>query len=388
LALSTIGKDAMQIIDRYMLRQFLKVFVICFLSLTGLFVVIDGFGNLEEFITHAKSGGGGLLSVMGKYYAYRTLWFFDRTSGILALIAAMFTVTWIQRHNELTALQAAGIAKGRVIKPILIAAVVVAGLAVMNRELMIPSVREQLGRSAQDLAGSAGKTMQMKRDYDTGIALHGQKAFADKRRILLPSFHLPAELDEHGKQLTAEEAYYLPRNGEIPSGYKLVDIRQPKGLDRKPSLFIGDRPIIFTPVDVDWLKPGEVFVVSNVGFEQLAGGSSWWQYSSIWELIRGLRNPSADFSPNVRVAIHSRIVQPFLDATLLLMGLPLVLARGNRNVFMAIGLCCVIVAGFMTVNLGCQYLGSSGLMPAARAAWLPLILSTPLAAWMCQPLLE
>ena len=33
----------MRIIDRYLLAQFLKVFVICFFSLTGLYIVIDGF---------------------------------------------------------------------------------------------------------------------------------------------------------------------------------------------------------------------------------------------------------------------------------------------------------------------------------------------------------
>jgi lipopolysaccharide export system permease protein len=167
-----------------------------------------------------------------------------------------------------------------------------------------------------------------------------------------------------------------------------VDVKRPRGLDRQKSLFIGERPIVFTPVDVDWLKPGEVFVVSSVSFEQLAGGSSWWQYESIWGLIRGLRSPSADFGANVRVAIHSRLVQPFLDGTLLLMGLPLVLARGNRNIFLAIGLCSAVVIGFMSLVLGCQYLGSSYLISPALAAWLPLMLSAPIAAGMCQPLLE
>ncbi len=29
----------------------------------------------------------------------------------------MFTVTWIQRHNELTAIEAAGMPKSRIIRP-------------------------------------------------------------------------------------------------------------------------------------------------------------------------------------------------------------------------------------------------------------------------------
>lgn len=92
----------MAIIDRYLLAQFLKVFVICFLSLTGLYIVIDGFANLDDFMIYADKHGN-LLPVMAEYYGYKSLAFFDRTCGILTLIAAMFTITWIQRHHELTA---------------------------------------------------------------------------------------------------------------------------------------------------------------------------------------------------------------------------------------------------------------------------------------------
>ena len=45
--------------------------------------------------------------------------FFDRMSGVLTLIAVMFTVTWIQRHQEMTALLAAGISRRRVLRPVL-----------------------------------------------------------------------------------------------------------------------------------------------------------------------------------------------------------------------------------------------------------------------------
>ena len=124
----------MRTIDRYLLMQFLKVFVICFFSLTGLYIVIDGFSNLDDFMIYADEHGQ-LLSVMGQYYAYQSLSFFDRTSGILTLIAAMFTVTWIQRHNELTALEAAGLSKGRIIKPVIVAVAAISVLAAANREL-------------------------------------------------------------------------------------------------------------------------------------------------------------------------------------------------------------------------------------------------------------
>ena len=100
----------MTILDRYVLRLYIGILLISFVSLTGLFIVVDAFNHLDEFISYSKQAGGP-LQVLGSYYGARTLWFFDRMNGVLAMIAAMFTLTMMQRNNEMTALMAAGISR-------------------------------------------------------------------------------------------------------------------------------------------------------------------------------------------------------------------------------------------------------------------------------------
>src|SRR5947209_6476090 len=102
--------ENMRIIDRYLLRQFLQVFFICFVSFDGLYIVIDAFSNLDEFLHYAESEGtvGGIII---EFYLYRSLFLFERMSSMLTMITGMFTVTWIQRYNELTALTAAGVSR-------------------------------------------------------------------------------------------------------------------------------------------------------------------------------------------------------------------------------------------------------------------------------------
>jgi lipopolysaccharide export system permease protein len=380
----------MQIIDRYLLRQFVQVFLICFVSLTGLYVVIDGFGNLEEFIEYAKVKHQSVLAIMGQYYAYRTLSFFEATSGILTLISAMFTVTWIQRHNELTALQAAGIAKGRVVRPVLIAVVVIAVLSAANREFVIPRCREHLAYNAQDLGGASARKLTKQYDNETNVVLGGAATYANKQRIAEPNFLLPATLDRYGKNLSAKNAYYLPPEDGKPGGYLFTEVQQPAGLENQKSLTLGGRPIILTPHDETWLKPDECFIVSGVSFEQLAAGSAWRKLSSTWELTQSLRNPSLNFSADVRVAIHSRMTQPLLDITLLFLGLPLVLSRENRNMFLAIGLCVAVVVIFMIVVLASQFVGANyfDYCSPALAAWLPLMIFVPWAVAVSDPLRE
>jgi lipopolysaccharide export system permease protein len=381
------GLGRLLIIDRYLLRQFVQTFLICFFSLTGLYIVIDAFTNLEEFITYARDNGG-LLAVMGEYYAYRVLSFFDSTSPVITLIAAMFTVTWIQRHHELTALEAAGIPKSRVMKPVIVTVLALALLRAANRELIIPGVRDRLSQNAQDLGGGRGKPLLPRTDSETGVLLRSSgPTFANEKRIHKPDFKLPRGLDRYGPRLSAENAYYLPPQPDRPGGYLLRGVTQPLGLDGEPSL-PADKPVLLTRRDHAWLAPGECFLASDVSFEYLAADSNWRRLSSTYDLIRGLRNRSLDYGAGARMAIHSRIVQPLLDMTLLFLGLPLVLSRSNRNVFLAIGMCLALVVAFMLVVIGCEQLGANYWLEPSLAAWLPLMIFVPCAVALSPPLRE
>ena len=125
----------MKIIDRYLLRQFIHVFVICFVSLTGLYVDARRVQPSRRLHAITPRRRDSLLGVLGEYYFYKSIGFFERLSGVISLIAAMFTVAWIQRHNELTALMAAGISRVRVVKPVIMACITLAVLTAVGREV-------------------------------------------------------------------------------------------------------------------------------------------------------------------------------------------------------------------------------------------------------------
>ncbi len=373
----------MKIIDRYLLRQFAQVYVICFVSLTGLFVVFDAFGNLDEFQRHSAKGARPLLPMMGEYYAYRTLHFFEHISGSMTVIAAMFTVAWIQRYHELMALLAAGISKVRVIMPIVAASAVLSGAAAANRELVIPRFRHQLSRTPKDLLGENAQAFHPRYDNQTNILFRAKDTFAREERLNEVSLLLPPELDSLGKQLVGQNAFYQRPTRGRPGGYLIQGVSQPAGLTASPSLKVGGRPLILTPLDhPQWLAADECFVVSDVNFEQLKGGQAWRQLSSTAELVKGLANRSLDFGADVRVTIHSRFVHPLLDMNLLLLGLPLLLGRQQRNVFVSIGLCCGVVAAFMLVVIAMQYLGTIYYLDPAKSAWLPLAIFAPAAVFL------
>lgn len=372
----------MQILDRYLLRQFFKTFIICFLSLTGLYIVCDLFTNLEQFVRCGRKTGG-VLPFIAQYYGFQTILFFERTCGLVMLISAMFTISWIQRNNEMTALMAAGVSRLRVVTPIIIAVVGISLLSTINREVVIPQFRDELSRPPQNPLGDKPRPLEPRYDGETDVLLDGKCTYFDRKRIEKPSFMLPNALREYGNHLRAENAYYVRPEGDRPGGYLFEGVVEPKNLDDRPSLSIGERRVLLTPHDYPgWLKPDQCFLVSNVDFDLLLGGNKFTQLSSTVELIRGLNNQSLGFGPDVRVAIHSRIVQPLMDIMLLFLGLPLILSRENRNVFIAMGLCMVITTLFWLVAIGAQHLGDILLIDPSLAAWIPLIVFVPIAAAM------
>ena len=308
----------MTILDRYVLKQFVQIFLICFLSLGGLYVVIDAFQHLDSFSAYA-SENGSLIGAITEYYAYQSFDLFDRTSGILAMIAAMFTVTWLQRHNELTAMMAAGISKLRSIRPIVLAALAVSVLGVLNREMVIPQIRHELTRDTKDLGGSELRDLEPRFDGHTEIVLGGDKTVAKEQRIVKPTFVLPDTLSKYGKQLVAENGYYLEATADHPAGYLLDKVTVPANINKVSSLRSEGRALVVTHKDASWLKPGQAFVVSHVPFELLANGSSWRRYASLGEMVRELNEVSTEPETDLRVAVHTRLLQPFMDTTILML---------------------------------------------------------------------
>ena len=220
--------------------------VICFFSLTGLYIVIDAFTHLDELLDIADQQGS-LPGLLSDYYGARVLAFFDRTSALMTLVAATFVATSLQRSNELAALMAAGIPKVRVVAPLIAAALVVSLLAAANRELGIPSFRDQLMRNSQDWDGRAEKRLDPRYDNRTDILISGHHTLAAEQCIVQPVFRLQPDLGSFGSNLSADKAYYRPAENDRPGGYLLVGVVLPKDLSQVASFRLEGTPVVLSP---------------------------------------------------------------------------------------------------------------------------------------------
>ncbi len=372
--------------DRYLLAQYFRVFLMIFLSLLGIFVVADFVGNLTEFVDSVKSSES-LAVILGRYYGARIPWFFDLAGRNVALLSAALTLAWMQRDRELTALMAAGVSRWRVAKPLVLASLLVAILAVVNREVWVPMFRTELCRNAQDLVSRKPEKIQPKYDPQTDILLNGQSIRLAELEITAPRFQLPQNWGTVGRKLVADVARFLPADDSHPDGFLLENVRTDGDLTKAEPFKVRGHVAAVTSATMPGLLPNQVFVASNVSIDQLRRGRQWHQCTATMPLVDGLRTGRIDHAPGVRVMVHSRFVQPFLDMTLIFLGLPFVFDNGrSKAVILQSARSVLAIIGFAIVVLVCNGMGVQGMIPPALAAWVPLFVLVPLAILVSEPL--
>ncbi len=366
-------------IDRYILVLFLRTVIVCFCSIAGIFVVFHAFTRMDDLVRQGQAEGG-LVPVMTRFYGPYMLLLFDWTAAIIALMALLFTVGWLRRSGELTATLSAGVSHGRILRPMIVASALIILLQLANRELVLPGFRDALTMKAKDITGESEQPILAKYDKTSRILVDGTSLLTHERVIRQPSFRLDGDYPGYGDLLMADSAKWVEANDQHPSGYLLQQVRRPEQIDQLPSVAAGDRPVLMTSRDQIWLGSRQCFFATTVDTDLLQTNQSATRYASVAELIGYVRNPSVYSSMSLHVLLHERIIRVPLDFALVMLGLPLVVNRRGRNLFVLIGIAMITVLFFFAVKTLAGALGGSGyLLSPAMAAWVPLLVFGPIA---------
>jgi lipopolysaccharide export system permease protein len=356
-------------IDRLLVRGYFKAYFVCLISLLSLYVVVDLFTNLDEF-TQRQPGFWAVLQKIVTYYAYQTTLIFDRLSEVIVLLAAMFTIAWLQRNNELLPLLAAGVPTRRVVMPVFFGAGVMFALTVLNQELVIPPIGPQLLNDKDD----PGKEIMVQGGFEPN-GIHVEGGAANRQLRVIRPFHvtLPPELARNMVHLSAEEAQYYPP-GEGPNGgggWRMVRT-EPRHLDDF------DNPEILEQLD-----PGKYFLhVNEATFDAITRRDKWFRFASTFQLYQELQKPGAARLASMAVLFHTRLTRPLLGMILVVLGLSVILRDQNRNVFLSAGMCLLLCAVFFVAFFTCKSLGDNSYLSPGLAAWLPVLCFGPLAVAM------
>jgi lipopolysaccharide export system permease protein len=295
---------------------------------------------------------------------------FDRLSEAIALLAAMFTIAWMQRSNEQMPLLSAGVSTHRIVAPVVGCAFFMILVSLVNQELLVPAVADRLTLSRDDPGGQ--KEVGVRHAYDpSGIHVTGLKAVRHGRIVHRFECLIPDGLGEAQEHICAQEARVVSP----------ADVGAPPG-SGACWLLTGCHPKDIQPIPGILLKRDRtryILCTRTIDFDSLTREPNWFLRTSTWQLYQELQRPESQRLASMAVLFHTRLTRPLLGFVLVLMGLSVILRDQNRNVFISAGMCLVLCGVFFASCTACKMLGDKELLTPALAAWLPVIVFGPFA---------
>ena len=94
-------------LDRYVWTTYLASLATAFLMILGMFLIVDMAERMGDLMRDVDGVRPSLWTI-GRYYVIRLPFIYLEVAPFVTLIAALFTVSKLMRHNEMTAMLAAG----------------------------------------------------------------------------------------------------------------------------------------------------------------------------------------------------------------------------------------------------------------------------------------
>ena len=169
----------MKIIDRYLIREFLKTMLLALVSFVLLFILVDVFEKLDIFID-AKAKAW----MVAFYYLYQIPYILVLTLPVAMLLASMGTISQMSRNYEIVALKSSGISLNRIFMPLLVLGLLVSLLVLGFGETVVPFTNQK--RATWSARISANATCFLKRSVPIFTMPARTEGFISSKNITFP----------------------------------------------------------------------------------------------------------------------------------------------------------------------------------------------------------
>lgn len=337
----------MRILDRYVMKVFLGSYGLCFFFFVGLFLVVDFFNQVDEFLgarDAIREQGASVAATVSLYYLYSIPFIFQQLAPFISVMAAMFTVTRLLKSNELFPAVHAGVSMYRILAPVIVLMACLTLAMFASQEYVIPELawqRSMLGRLCEGLDPDVIEDIETITDGN-GDKIRIGSFDAETLRIR----DLDVTRFQESSELRAAIADYR-------EGQWLLDRGVPRRYDdpaRRTSLVkVWDTDL--TPNDIRLATEDKSFL-------------------SIRQLLESWRRDPERV--HLLSMIHHKFTFPLSNLVLVLLGFWTVLRKRNQSVFLGIALCLVICGGYFATDFVTTALGARGTLHPVLAAWLPI----------------
>jgi len=350
-------------LDRYLLREWLRVFLITLIGFPILVIVIDLTDKLDQYLSRGVSRSQVALS-----------YFFDLPEKmflvlpVAVLFATVFTVGALGRHSELTAAKASGISFHRLVRPLFVAAglAFIAGLLLGEIAPVATSHRlEMLGEKAIRSTTSrynfvyradrgwvyAIRSLDLRTREMSDVLLEREGTGPDYPTIILAAQR--AVYADTGTAAKRDAARWSLQHGTL----RYLPGSKPEGEIAFEFDSLRSRTLQERPVDLlaEPKSPDEM------------------RYAELRRYVDALMRSGSN-AKKLQVELALKIAIPFICLLIALFGAPLAISTPKSGA--AWGVAASLATTFIVLLMFqlAKAIGAGGVMPPMLAAWAPNIL--------------
>jgi lipopolysaccharide export system permease protein len=369
----------MRLLDRYLLRELLIPLGYCVGGLLIFWVSFDLFTKLEDFHEDKLSA----LEIARYYLLVIPGMLGEIVMPVSLLLALLYALTNHARHQELTAIRAAGISLWRLCAPYWAVGLLFSLILYLLNEHWAPRTAELAEQIRKRHSSNPANPAERAWQDDLKFRNDGEDRFwriraynLDTGEMIEPyvQWRLP---DGSRRQLVAERG--LRSNGL----WTFFSVRQSVP-DPSP-----DSPIVWEQTNVltvtEFSETPEQ-IKSEIKISQLSSiRAAKKPQLSIAEILNYKR-----LHPNLRPAtramldtqFYSRLAAPWTCLIVVLIAVPFGAPSGRRNVFVGVAASIFICFTYFVLQRFGLALGTGGHLPALGAAWLPNLLFGGTGIWL------
>jgi LPS export ABC transporter permease LptF/LPS export ABC transporter permease LptG len=343
------------ILDDYVLRDFfihLAITVSAFLTLLLVFTVFELLGDiLRNRISPL---------IIGEYLVNVAPFFLYNIAHLSMLLAVLITFGLLQRSNEITAIKATGTSIYRVIVPVLITAIVLAGGLFVFDQFYLPRANKRQDALRNLIKGKPAQTylnpdrkwifgqhsniyyyqfLDPDRDQFGSLSVFqfDPTTFQLQRRVYADHAHW----EEGLKRWVCAQGWERSLRGPAIEDYRTFDVATFAAISEPPGYF-----------------KKEVRQSSEMNYEELR------------RYIRDLQQSGFDVI-RLKVQLQEKLAFPLSTLIMAVLAVPFSLSAGRRGAVAGVAVAVGLAAVFVTVSRLSESMGNASQLPPLLAAWAP-----------------
>ena len=368
------------LLDRYVARQYLSIFLLSFGALVGIFYISTLIDLADKLF-----GGVAPLGMLLRYFYFATPQFVYYIIPMAALVATLVTVGLLTKNSELIVMRACGISLYRSAFPLLLFAILFSGTLFELQEQVLAESNREAARLNGIIRGYPMQSFGvLNRQWIVGRSgdLYHYEFFDPRANQFsqISMYHLNEDSWKLDSLIYARNAGLTRRPG-ADAEPSMVWVAQ-NGWTREFSVAKAvrrraERPVVkYAPFaeHVITLEPPAYFKTEDPEADRMT-------YGELKHYIGELQASGYHIVP-YQVQLHRKVAFPFVTLIMTLLAVPFAVTTGRSGAIYGVGAGIVLALIYWTMLSIFGALGAGGWISPMLGAWAPNILFGAAAVYM------